>query len=146
MIGERAEVAAAEAAAVVDDRELNLLNRRHAAHRLIHRVIGAHIRQTVGEVHLLGGQRECGRILYEQAAAVLLNDRLAADMIVLVVLDFDGLRIFALVRQHLLQRRAPDRRKGDILRTVREVCHAADAAHGIHAAFARLEVFRQLDD
>ena len=52
---ERAEVARAETAAVVDDGELHLLNGRYAAERLIRRMISSHIRQRVNMVHLLCG-------------------------------------------------------------------------------------------
>ena len=84
---ERAEVARAEAATVVDDGELHLLNGRYAAERFIRRMIVTHVRQRVNMVHLLRGQRLCGRVLHKDALAVPLENRLAAHGILFVVLD-----------------------------------------------------------
>ena len=86
---QRAEVARAEAAAVVDDGELHLLNSGHAAERFVGRMISSHIRQRINVVHLFGGQRLCGRVLHKDALAVPLEDGLAAHRILFVVLDFD---------------------------------------------------------
>ena len=134
---ERAEVARAEAAAVVDDGELHLLNGGHAAQRLIRRVIGAHIGQGVDVVHLRGGQRQGGRVLDEHAPAVALQERPAAHMVLLVVLQLDRAGIGGFAGAYVLVGRALDR-VFDVRRVVRHVGRAAHAHAGICALFAVL--------
>ena len=106
---QRAEVARAEAAAVVDDGELHLLNGGHAAERFVGRMVSSHIRQRINVVHLLGGQRLRGRILHKDTLAVPLEDGLAAHSILLVVLDFDRTGIVRLAGADLLIRGTFDR-------------------------------------
>ena len=106
---QRAEVARAEAAAVVDDGELYLLNGGYAAECLIRRMIITHVRQRVNMVHLLRGQRLCGRVLHKDALAVPLENRLAAHGILFVVLDFDRTGVVRLAGADILVRRTFDR-------------------------------------
>ena len=106
---ERAEVARAEAAAVVDDGELHLLNGRYAAERFVGRMISSHVRQRVNMVHLLRGQRLCGRVLHKDALAVPLENRLAAYGILFVVLDFDRTGVVRLAGADILVRGTFDR-------------------------------------
>ena len=139
---QRAEVARAEAAAVVDDGELYLLNGRHAAYSLIRRVIIAHIRQRVNVIHLLGGQRLCGRILHENALAVPLENGLAAHGILLVVLDFDRTGVVRLAGADILVRGTFDRIILQIVRIMHHIGRAADSLARVRALFAVLEVVR----
>ncbi len=137
---QRAEITAAETAAVVDDGKLYLRNRRHAALRLIGRMIGALIRQAIYRVHLLRGQRQSGRILHKQPASVRLHNRLSGDVILLVILYFDGHRVLLLVRQHLLERRTPHGGKGDILLVARQICRAAHLPDDLGSALACAQI------
>ena len=143
---ERAEVARAEAAAVVDDGELHLLNGRYAAERLIRRMIVTHVRQRVNMVHLLSGQRLRGRVLHEDALAVPLENRLAAHGILFVVLDFDRTGVVRLAGADILVRGTFDRIILQIVRIMHHIGRAADSLARIRALFAVLEVVRQLND
>ena len=143
---ERAEVAGAEAAAVMDDGELYLLDGGHAAEGFIRRVIGACIGQGVDLVHFSGCERQGGRVLHENALAMRLQNGLAMYVVGLVVLQLDRPRIGGFVRKHVLIRRAIDRRERDLLAWVGKVAHAADAAPKLVAFFASFEVFRHFDD
>ena len=146
MEGQGAEVARAEAAAVVDDGKLHLLDGGHAAGRLIGRMIGAGEGQGIDLVHFGHGEWQRGWVLDQDALAMRLDDRLAAHVVGLVVLHFDRARIGLLAVQHFLVGRAGDKGEGDIPGVMGKVGHAADAAHGVRAVLARLEVSGQLDD
>ena len=104
MKGQRAERARAEAAAVVRDRELDLLKRRNAARRVVHRMPGAHVGQGIGFVQLLLRQRHAGLVRDQVAPAVLLADAPAANRILLVVLRLEGAGVGLLVPRDLLHR------------------------------------------
>ena len=138
MESERAEVARAEAAAVVDDGELHLLNRGYAAQRLIGRVVGSHIGQRVDVVHLFGGQGLRGRVLDHHAPAVVLQKRLAAHMVLLVVLQLDRAGVVGLVCADILIGRALDCVERQPVRVVRHICRAAHAHAHRRALFAVL--------
>ena len=146
MEGEGAEVARAEAAPVVDDRELHLLNGGHAALRLVGRVVGAHEGQAVDVIHFGRAQRQGGRVLDEHALAVGLADGAAAYMVGLVVLQLDRPRVGGLIGQNVLVGRTIDGRKRNFGVRVVEIGHAADLAHGVRAPFSGLEIARQRDD
>ena len=142
----RAEVARAEAAAVVDDGELYLLNGGYTAERLIRRMIVTHVRQRVNMVHLLRGQRLCGRVLHKDALAVPLENRLAAHGILFVVLDFDRTGVVRLAGADILVRGAFDRIILQIVRIMHHIGRAADSLACVCALFAVLEVVCQLND
>ena len=143
---ERAEVARAEAAAVVDDGELHLLNGGYAAERFVGRMISSHIRQRVNMVHLFGGQWLCGRVLHKDALAVPLENRLAAHGILFVVLDFDRTGVVRLAGADILVRGTFDRIILQIVRIMHHIGRAADSLARVCALFAVLEVVCQLND
>ena len=138
MEGERAEVARAEAAAVVDDRELHFLNGGHAAQRFIGRVIGAHIGQSIDVVHLRGGQGPRGRVLDEHALAMALQERLAAHRVLLVILQLDRAGVVRFAHAHILIGGAFDRLKRKPVRIMRQIGGAAHTFARIRALFAVL--------
>ncbi len=144
--GERAEVARAEAAAVVDDGELHLLDGGHAAERLIGRVVGALVWQGVDAVHLLRGERARGRVLHEHAFAVALQEGAAVHKILLVVLLLNRAGIVRLVRAGRLVGGALGRGERQAVRAVRQIGHAAHADAGRRPGFAVLQVVRERED
>ena len=92
-----AEVAAAEAAAVLDDGELHLADGGHAAHALVDGVVAAGVGQGVHLVQLPAHQRLCGDVLHQILFALLLYNDLAADHVLIVHLDAAGLGIRRLI-------------------------------------------------
>ena len=96
-----AEVAAAEAATVVYDREPDLLDSGNAALRLIHGVVGADIRQLRHTVKLLGFKRHHRGIDDEVPSVMLLNDCLAPHGVMLPVLDAGRIGVQTLILPHL---------------------------------------------
>ena len=82
-----AEVAAAEAAAVMDNGKAHLLYCGNAAERLVHGVIGLGIGKLGDKVKLLCRKRHGRRIYNKIPAVMLLNHRSAAHRIMLCVLD-----------------------------------------------------------
>ena len=120
-----AEVAAAEAAAVLDDGELHLPDGRHAAHGLVDGVIPAGVGQGIDPVQLPAHQRLCRDVLDEVLLALLLDDDLAADDILIVHLDTAGFGVGGLIGRHLFEARALHIFFGQVV----EVGQVAGAVH-----------------
>ena len=125
----RAEVAAAEAAAVVYDRELDLLDGRNAAERLVHRVILLGVRKLGHAVKLLCLQRHRRGIYDEISAVVLLYQRPAAHGVVLGVFYARCVRVKALAVANVGKRGQRHRVKLAFGCVVRQKRGAADIAH-----------------
>ena len=85
-----AEVAAAEAAAVVGDGKPHLLQRRHAARGVVVGVPGAGIGQLVDGVEVAAREGRLGRVLDQIARPGRLDQRPAAEGVVLVLLGHRG--------------------------------------------------------
>ena len=100
------EVAAAEAAAVLDDGELHLPDGGHTAHGLVDGVIPAGVGQGIDPVQLPAHQRLCRDVLDEVLLALLLDDDLAADDILIVHLDAAGFGVGGLIGRYLFEARA----------------------------------------
>ena len=101
--GQRAEAAAAEAAAVGGERELDLLDGGDAAGRLVVGVVSARVGQLVHEVQLVGAQGFGGRVLhYEEVLLVLLHQRLGIVGVHVAVLLVEAPGVGRLVVEHLL--------------------------------------------
>ena len=100
--GQRAEVAASEAAAVVYDGKAHPLYRRDAAHLIVHRVHLAGIGQLGHAVKLFRLERHGGRVHHQPALAVLLRKGFAPHGVVLCVLYARRFRIRPLVGADLL--------------------------------------------
>ena len=118
-----AEVAPAEAPPVLDDGELHLPDGGHPAHRLIDRVVAAGIGQGVDLVQLPADQGLGGQVLHQVLFALLLDDDLAADTVLVVHLDAAGFGVGQLVRGHLFVAGALDIAGGQVV----EVGHIAGA-------------------
>ena len=129
MEGQGAEIAPAEAAAVVYDRELDLLDGRNAAERLVHRVILLGVRKLGHAVKLLCLQRHRRGIYDEVSAVVLLYQRPAAHGVVLGVFYARCIRIKALAVTNIGKRGQRDRVKRAFRRIVSQKRSAADIAH-----------------
>ena len=61
--GQRTEAAAAETAAVADEAEFHLRERRDPARRVVGRMPFSHIRERVDIIHILDGERFCRWVL-----------------------------------------------------------------------------------
>ena len=130
---ERAEVAPAEASAVVDDTEAHLLNGRNAAERLVHRVRLARIGKRRHGVELLRFERHSRRVNDKEFIPVRLRERLSPDGVVLGILRARGERVLLPILAHLLKRRQDHRA---LRRFVGNDRRAADAAQGLPVAQA----------
>ena len=95
-----AEVAAAEAAAVLDDGELHLPDGRHAAHALVDGVVAAGVGQRIHLVQLPAHQRLCRDVLHKVLFTLLLDNDLAADHVLIVHLDAAGSGVGHLIGGH----------------------------------------------
>ena len=93
MEGQGTEVAAPEAAPVVDNGEFDLFNGGHAAHRLVHGVVLPGIGQLRHKVQLLRAQGHGGRVDNEVTVPMLLDQGLAPDRIVLLILHPGGVGV-----------------------------------------------------
>ena len=137
---ERAEVAAAEAAAVVRDREAHLLDGGDAAVLCVHGMPGAHIGERVHPIQLLALERGHGRVLHQHLVAVVLEDRLAVDGVLVAVLDAVGVGIGAFVGLQRIVVIGFDRGKMHLFALFDEedrAAHVADLADR-HAAVEQL--------
>ena len=105
MEGQGAEAASAEAAAVVDDRELDLLDGGNAAERLVHRVILLCVRKLGDAVELLCFERHRRGIYDKITPVVLLDERPAAHGVVLGVLKARRVRVETLTVADIGKRR-----------------------------------------
>ena len=104
MKGQGTEITAADAPTVMSDRKTHLLNGRHAAHGIVHRVRFSHIGQLCDAIQLLGGQGHLGRVGHQPPVPVLLQDGLAPHRVVLLVLHLVGSGVSHLVRLHFFIR------------------------------------------
>ena len=130
---ERAEVAPAEAPAVVDDAKAHLLNGRNAAEGIVHRVGLARVRQRRDRVQLLRFERHGRRVDDKEFIAVRLRERLSPDGVVLGVFRARGESVFLRIVPHFLKRRQEHRA---LRRFIGNDRRAADAAQGLAVAQA----------
>ena len=86
MVCDRAEIAAAEAPAVVGYGETDLLYRGNSAVLFVHRVIGSLIRKSVHPVKLLALERERGWIDRKHTVVVILHKRASVYRVVIRIL------------------------------------------------------------
>ena len=136
---QRAERAAAEAAAVRDEAELHLGDGGHAARLAVGRVIGVLIRQSVDVVHLLRGKRRLRRVLHHELAAVRLDEAPGGKRIGVAVLNGEALGVAAAVGAQLVIGRQRDgvHHAGAVARAVGRAVHEGDivdvqpAVHGV---------------
>ena len=126
-----AEVAAAEAAAVLDDGELHLTDGGHAAHALVDGVVTAGVGQSVDLVQLPAHQRLCGDVLHQILFALLLHDDLAADHVLIVHLDAAGLGVGGLIAGHLFKTGALHIPLGQVVE-IGQVAGAVHVRDGLH--------------
>ena len=120
-----AEVAPAEAAAVLDDGELHLTDGGHAAHALVDGVVPAGVGQSVDLIQLPAHQRLCGDVLHQILLALLLHDDLAADHVLIVHLDAAGLGVGGLIAGHLFE-------AGTLHIPLRQVVEVGQVAGAVH--------------
>ena len=121
---ERAEAALSQAAAVVRDGELDLLDGGDAAGGLVHGVVGPLVRKLVRLVHLLGGERHGRRVLHHvYAVGVFLHQGARAERVQVSALRAKAACVGQLVRLHLLP-------GGERERAV----HVLDASRLVHGA------------
>ena len=120
-----AEVAPSKAPPVLDDGELHLPDGGHPAHGLVDGVVAAGIGQGVDLVQLPADQGFGRQVLDQVLFALLLDDDLAADHVLVIHLDAAGLCIGHLVRGHLLEAGALHIPVGQVV----EVGHVAGAGH-----------------
>ena len=108
--GQRAEAARAEAAAAARQAELDLLDGRDAAGRLVIGVIGAGVRQRVDRIHLLGRKRHLRRVLHEEEVVrrVGLDERFRRERVGVAVLPVEAFGVQLLARRHLVEARQAD--------------------------------------
>ena len=97
MEGQGAEGAGTEAAAVGDKAELDLLNGGDTALLLIAWVVGPAVGKAVDIVHLLPGKGLLGRILDHIQVPEGLRQPLGGERVAVVVLNFEGFGVGALV-------------------------------------------------
>ena len=88
--GQRAEIAGAEAATVVGDREAYLLDARYAAILFVDGVVGAGVGKGVYGVQLFSFKGRHGGILNQKLVVVYLTDSLAVDGVLVAVLHPEG--------------------------------------------------------
>ena len=101
-----AETAAAKTAPVAHQTEFDLFNGRNTAGRLIGRVIGPHIIQTVDPVHLRRRQRFCRRILNNiEMFSIAFHHTLTTERVRINVLSIKTFRIFSFTLCDILKRR-----------------------------------------
>ena len=126
-----AEVAAAEAAAILDDGELHLADGGHAAHGLVDGVIAAGVGQGVDLIQLPADEGLGGDVLDEVLFALLLDDDIAADDILIVHLDAAGLGVGHLIGGHLLEAGTLHIPLGQVVEVghVAGTIHVGDALH-----------------
>ena len=125
---QRTEIASAEAAAVVRQRELHLGNRRDAALRLIHRMVISRIRQRVHPVEHFPLQRRHRRVLHQHLIVVILDNRPSVDGVLIAVLLGERLCIQALVRFEVVVIPAADVFVVDFVLPSAQVHRTADIA------------------
>ena len=132
MEGERAEVAPAEASAVVRDGKAHLLDGGDAAESVVHRVHLTHIGKLRDLVEFLARERHRRRVHDECVAPVRLPERLAADGVVLLVFELGRARVGVLVLRDLFIRRAVNVLIGADLGRARHKRRAANICQGIN--------------
>ena len=105
MRGDGAESALAEAAAVRDYAEADLVEGWDAALRVVVRMPRARVRQRVDLVHLRLRQRTRRAVLHDAPRALVLYQPLAAQRVLLSVVGGESLGEFFLVRADFAERR-----------------------------------------
>ena len=126
-----AEVAAAEAAAVLDDGELHLPDGRHAAHALVDGVVAAGVGQRIHLVQLPAHQRLCRDVLHKVLFTLLLDNDLAADHILIVHLDAAGFGVGHLIGGHFPETGALHILFGQVVE-IGQVAGAIHIGDGLH--------------
>ena len=126
-----AEVAAAKTAAVLDDGELHLPDGRHTAHVFINGMVTAGVGQGVDFIQLPADKGLGRDVLHQIFLALLLDDDLAADHILIVHLDAAGLGVGRLVAGHFFEARALHIPLGQVVKIgqVAGAVHIGDALH-----------------
>lgn len=102
MEGKGAEVAPAKAPPVVGHGETDLLDRRHAAHGVVHGVDLPSVRQLGDVVQLLLIEGHGRGIHHQHLVPMGLKDGLAPDGVVLLVFDLGGEGVVPLIGAHRL--------------------------------------------
>ena len=125
---QRTEVAAAEASAVVRQRELYLGNRGNAAVLFIHRMIGSCIGKRVDPVEHFAFQRRHRRVLDKHFVVVILDDGATVDGVLVAVLFGKCFRIQPLVCFEIIVIPAADMLKIDLIFLCAEIDRTADIA------------------
>ncbi len=105
MKSECAEITAAEAAPVVNDRKPNLFDCRNAAQRIIHRVRLARVGKSGDAVEFFSGKRHLRRVNDETAPLAALTERPAAHGVVLLIFNARRIGVGALVAFNRLKGR-----------------------------------------
>ena len=90
VISDRAEITCSVTAADVIDGKLDFFNGGHSAERFVGGMVCSLVRKLVDVVKLSGFERRGRWILYNDLFAVALNDRFAANGVVLVLLNTAG--------------------------------------------------------
>ncbi len=129
MEGQSTEAAAAEAAAVMDDRKLDLLDCGNAAEGLVHGVILLCVRKLGDAVELLCLKRHCRGIYDKIPPVVLLDERTSAHGVVLGVLKARRVSVKAAAVADVGKRWQRDAIKRAIVRRMRQNRSSAYIAH-----------------
>ena len=141
MEGDGAEVAVAKAAAVLHDGKFDLLDGIYTAELFI----GAGERELENFVQLFTGEGRHRRILYQIfGVSLLLDNNLAVDSILPLVLDLMCFGIAFLVFRNLAERSTGNAFSRDLILSAEIAC-SADVADGMDI-FALLQLFGQLFD
>ncbi len=100
-------------------------------------MICAGIRQCVDVIHLGSCQRQRGRVLHQHASAVALQNGAARNMVGVVILLFDRLRIARFIRAHLFKGGAlgDGERHIGLLRQIGRPSHLPQRFRALFAAF-----------
>ena len=104
MIGQRTEGAAAETAAVGNDRKADFINRRNV---MIHRMKGALIRKRISKIHLFLSQGESWSIRNDIPAGIRFDQNRSLDRINVEMLKAEAFSIFSFILSHFLKGRQP---------------------------------------
>ena len=142
MEGQGAEVARAEAAAVVGHGEAHLLDAGDTAVLLVGGVVGAGVGQGVDRVQLLTLQGRHGGILDEELVIVDLADGLAVNGVLVFILHPEGLGVLPLIGLEVIVVEGGGHGEVDLilllgLAEVAGAPHVADLANG-HALIQKL--------
>ncbi len=129
---QRAEAAAAEAAAVADQAEFHLRERRNPARRVVGRMPTPHIGKRVDIIHLLNRERFCRWVLDNiKVVPVLLHKTFSREGIRIFILDIEAFRITSLICFDLIIGRQGNRIVYGI-QTVRLIDSSVDKCDILH--------------